>query len=201
MELAEVIARRRMVRSFRPDPVAPAQLETVLALLMRSPSAGNTQGVDAVVLEGPAETSRFWASTTTADWRERSRRWAGLQAAPVVIALFTDPSAYAARYGEEDKAGSGLGDSIGAWPVPYWFVDAGTAAMLLLLGAVDVGLGACFLGNFRGEEALRATLGVPGDRRYAGAIVLGHPGGDDPPSTSLSRPRRTVDDLVHRGHW
>ncbi len=194
-------ARRRMVRSFRSDPVASAQLDAILALLTRAPSAGNTQGVDAVVLVGPSETSRFWASTTTADWRERSRRWAGLQAAPVVIVLFTHPSAYAARYAEGDKATSGLGDSVGAWPVPYWFVDAGIATMLLLLGAVDVGLGACFLGNFRGEEALRTALGVPDDRRYAGAVVLGRPGGDDPPSTSLSRRRRSVDDLVHRGHW
>jgi nitroreductase len=85
--------------------------------------------------------------------------------------------------------------------VPYWFVDTGFAALLLLLGAVDAGLGACFLGNFRGEEALAAALGVPDDRRYAGTVLLGEPGGDDPPSASLARGRRRAEDVVHRGRW
>jgi hypothetical protein len=31
------------------------------------------------------------------------------------------------------------------WPVPYWDIDAGMAALLMLLTAVD-GLGACFFG-------------------------------------------------------
>jgi nitroreductase len=85
--------------------------------------------------------------------------------------------------------------------VPYWFVDTGFAALLLLLGAVDAGLGACFLGNFRGERALAAALGVPDDRRYVGTVLLGEPAGDDPPSASLDRGRRQAEEVVHRGRW
>jgi nitroreductase len=89
----------------------------------------------------------------------------------------------------------------GPWPVPYWFVDAGFAAMVMLVAAADAGLGACFLGNFRGEPDLRAALGVPDDRRYAGAVLLGEAGGPDPPSPSLARGRRQVAQVVHRGRW
>jgi len=212
MELSDAVRRRRMTRSFSGRPVRAEVLDDVLGLVCRSPSAGNTGGWDVVVLTG-TETSAFWDATTTADWRARSRRWPGLSRAPVVIALFVDPGSYLARYREADKKASGLGGGAGAsgatpeldgldtWPVPYWFVDGGFAAMVMLLAATDAGLGACFLGNFRGESALRSTLGVPDDRRYIGAVLMGEPGGSDPPSPSVARGRRHPADVVHRGGW
>jgi nitroreductase len=209
MELSDAVRGRTMVRSFSGEPVPAEVLDSVLELACRAPSAGNTGGWDAVVLVGPEETSVFWDATTTADWRARARRWPGLSLAPVVVALFADPDAYRARYRLPDKESSGLGaathDASGGdgdpWPVPYWFVDGGFAVMVMLLAATDAGLGACFLGNFRGETALRDALGVPDDRRYLGAVLMGQPGGADPPSPSLARGTRQPFDVVHRGRW
>jgi len=223
MELSDAVRGRRMVRSFSGAPVPVAVLDRVLEMACSAPSAGNTGGWDAVVLCGPGETAPFWEATTTADWRARSRRWPGLGRAPVVVALFVDPGAYRARYRQPDKVASGLGGELGTradepgagepgagepgaggadpWPVPYWFVDGGFAVMIVLLAAADAGLGACFLGNFRGETALRRALGVPGDRRYVGAVLMGEPGGADPPSPSLARGRRRRSEVVHRGRW
>jgi nitroreductase len=201
VELADVARRRRMVRGFSDTPVSPDILQGVLAVTVRSPSAGNTAGVDAVVLEGPDQTAPFWEATTTPQWRDRSRRWPGLSRAPVVVAFFVHPSAYGARYAEPDKAGVMDPVEVDDWPVPYWFVDGAFAAMMMLLAAVDAGLGACFLGNFRGEHELRLALGVPGDRRYLGAVLLGEPEGADPPSSSLARGRRSATEVFHRGHW
>jgi nitroreductase len=203
MELADVARARKMVRSFSTEPVRADVLDEVLDLACRAPSAGNTGGWDTVVMVGPDETAPFWDATTTADWRARSRRWAGLSRAPVIVALFVDPDAYRARYAEPDKAGPERepGRVDGEWPVPYWFVDGGFAVMVMLLAAADAGLGACFLGNFRGEAALRSGLGVPDDRRYVGAVLMGEPSGDDPPSPSLARGRRRASEVVHRGRW
>jgi nitroreductase len=204
MEFTDTARRRRMVRSFSGRPVPGEVLRALLDTALRSPSAGNTGGWDAVVLEGPAQTSLFWEATTTSAWRASSRRWPGLERAAVVVVLYAHPDAYNARYSEPDKRGRRDAPEPGdddRWPVPYWFVDTGFPALLLLLGAVDAGLGACFLGNFRGEEALARALGVPGDRRYLGAVLLGEPGGDDPPSSSLARGRRREEDVVHRGRW
>ena len=61
--------------------------------------------------------------------------------------------------------------------------DAGA----LLLGATDRGLGAAFLGNFRGEDALHSALGVPDRFRWLGAVLLGEASEPDPPSSSASR--------------
>ncbi len=88
-----------------------------------------------------------------------------------------------------------------AWPVPYWFVDAGQVVTHLLLAATDAALGACFLGNFRGETALLTTLGVPDGWRYVGAVLVGEPGAGDHRSASLARGRRQVDDVTHFGRW
>src|SRR5580692_2848024 len=127
MELADAVRRRKMVRTFSGEPVPEDVLDRVLGLACRAPSAGNTGGWDAVVLAGPEQTAVFWDATTTPDWRDRSRRWVGLAAAPVVVALFVDPDAYRARYREPDKlrseaAGGGTGDGSErsddvAWPV------------------------------------------------------------------------------------
>jgi nitroreductase len=208
MELTEVLRRRRMVRSFSGRPPASEALDSVLSSARRAPTAGNTDGWDVVVLEGRDKTMVYWEATTTADWRERSRRWPGLSRAPVVLCVFAHPEAYLDRYGAPDKSDSGLGprDQGGGggtevWKVPFWFVDAGFAVLLMLLAATDAGLGGCFLGNFRGEAELRRALGVPSDHLYLGAVLIGEPGGEDPPSRSLAIERRGVSETFHRGRW
>jgi hypothetical protein len=52
--------------------------------------------------------------------------------------------AYLDGYAEPDKGFTDRSDAW--WPSPYWDIDTGFAAMLILLAAVDEGLGACFFG-------------------------------------------------------
>jgi len=199
MEFAEAVRRRHMTRNFRDVPLAPGLLDELVAGALTAPSAGNTQGRDLVVLEGTESTARYWDATTDAAWRARSRRFEGMARAPVVVLAFSDPDAYVDRYAEPDKARP---DGVGTeWVVPYWHVDAAFAVMTLLLGAADRGVGSAFLGNFRGEDALKVTLGVPARMRWLGAVLLGEPELPDPPSTSAVRPRRAIAESVHRGHW
>jgi nitroreductase len=199
VELTEAFRRRQMTRNFTGRPLEAGVVDRLIAAALRAPSAGNTQGREFVVLEGPDQTARYWDATTDAAWRSDSRRFAGLARAPVVILPYADPDAYAARYREPDKRPADASEL--EWVVPFWFVDAGCSVMALLLGATDAGLGAAFLGNFRGEEALGRSLGIPERYRWLGAVLLGEPASPDPPSTSAGRPRRTVDDSVHRGRW
>jgi nitroreductase len=190
-----------MCRSFSPEPVDQAVLEGILEAALRSPTAGNARGTSWVVLNGPAQTSAYWEATTDAGWREANPEWArGLMRAPVVLLSYSSPNAYLARYSEPDKARSALGSSEAAWAVPYWFGDAAFGVMAVLLCAVDAGLGACVLGNFRGEAALASSLGVPDAWRLFGAVALGSPG-DTHRSRSLDRGVPSASDRVHRGHW
>lgn len=198
MQFAEVVHRRRMARNFDGRPVDSPVLDRVLDAARRGPSAGFSQGLDLLVLDGPEPTQRYW-DVAFPDPAGRARfRWPGLFAAPVLIIPLASPEAYLSRYRQSDKAGStrtGLDD----WPVPYWWVDGGMAVMLALLAAVDEGLGALFFTLERPGDVL-PTFGVPDDRMPLGTIALGHPAPGDA-GRSSGRPRRPFDDVVHRGHW
>lgn len=188
-----------MVRAFEERPVEVASLTRVLDAARRAPSAGSTQALDLVVLEGAAERARYWALTFP-DPAARARfRWQGLFAAPVLVICIVDADAYAARYGEADKAATGL-DAADAWTVPYWWVDGGAAVENVLLASVDEGLGALFFGLFEHETAVLTALGVPSGRRALGTIAIGHPAPDEP-GRSSARPQRPLDEVVHRGRW
>ena len=199
MELTEAVRRRHMTRNFSAKPLADGVVDQLLAAALRAPSAGNTQGREFVVLTGPDQTRNYWDAVTDEEWRSESRRFAGLSRAPVIVLPFADPDAYVARYRQPDKTGPGAQDI--DWVVPFWWVDVAFATMTLLLGAADLGLGAAFLGNFRGEEQLLTALGAPVRMRWLGAVLLGEPMRPDPPSPSARRRRRTLEESVHRGGW
>jgi nitroreductase len=229
MELHEAITQRSMVRSFAADPVDPAVIDAIVRSALRAPSAGNTGGTAWLVLDTPRQTAAYWDATTDDEWRARSRRSEGLRRAPVVLLAYASAQAYVDRYGEPDKApdkapvkepdkepdrepdkapdterdkeDARLGATAAAWPVPYWIGDAAFGVMTVLLAAVDAGLGACIVGNFRGEDALARALGVPHDWRLFCAVPLGHPDGNDHPSSSLSRPRPGPEARIHHGTW
>ena len=199
MELSDAVRRRRMVRSFRPDPVPAATLDRILDHARRAPSAGFSQGWSFVVLEGPEQTCRYW-DVALPDGLRATFPWPGLLLAPVLVVICAEPAAYVARYAEPDKARSGLGAGAEAWTVPFWFVDAGMASMTMLLTAVDDGLGACFFGLFEHEAAVKRALGIPTAIRPVGTVAIGYPAADRP-SASRRRGRRPLGDVVHRGGW
>jgi nitroreductase len=200
VELSEAVRRRRMVRSFAPRPVDPEVVDRIVRAALSAPSAGNTRATSFVVLEG-SDTARLWDVTLPAE-RRTAFRWPGLLEAPVVVVALVEPGAYPRRYAEDDKAATGLGAGLDAWPVPYWWVDGGMAIQTLLLGATDAGLGALFYGLFEHEEAALAALGVPEGRRALGAVALGHPA-EDPglPGRSAGRPGPPPATRIHRGGW
>jgi nitroreductase len=201
MEFTDVVRRRRMVRRFDPErPVPRAALDAVLYAAQRAPSAGFSQGWDFVVLVEDDDRSRFWAATRdTASGAPPDAWLAGVSAAPVLVLCLSDPDTYLDRYAEPDK---GWADrDPGRWPVPYWDVDTGMAAMLMLLAAVDQGLGALFFGVPPGRhEAVRQAHGIPGNRRLVGVVALGHELRRTEGS-SRTRPRRAPADVVHWGHF
>lgn len=210
-----------MVRRFDPDrPVADRVVWECVAHATRAPSAGFTQGWDFVVLTEAADRSGFWSAasaTVISAQRQPSGStsrceppgnpapatatpWlTGVAAAPVLIVCCSHPDAYLNRYAEPDK---GWADRDPArWPIPYWDVDTGMAALLALLTATDRGLGGLFFGvPAARHDAVRAVLEIPADRRLVGVVAIGYalPG---PSSPSLRRGRRGTDRVAHSGRF
>ncbi|MCZ2807260.1 nitroreductase family protein [Modestobacter sp. VKM Ac-2983] len=199
MEFADVVRRRRMVRDYDPDrPVPPEVRDRLLEHAIRAPSAGFSQGWAFLALETPAERERFWTATTGPGapdgWLTRMRR------APLLVVPLSHKAAYLERYAESDKGWTDRDEA--RWPVPYWDVDTGMASLLMLLTAVDEGLGACFFGvPAERVDAFRAAFGVPAAYTPIGCVSVGYPGTEDKRSPSLKRGRRGLDEVVHRGSW
>jgi nitroreductase len=192
MEFAEMLQKRRMVRSFDDRQVDSDVVERILAAGLRGPSAGFTQGVDLVALAGPDQTATYWDATLPIPERA-GFPWPGLLRAPLLVVVVSSESAYRRRYAEPDKGTDGF-------EVPWWHVDAAFAALLLQLAALDAGLGALFFQAHR-PDALRHALGIPPEHVPVGTVAIGHPAPDRASTSIVTRPRRPAAEVVHRGRW
>ncbi|WP_109506639.1 nitroreductase family protein [Nocardioides speluncae] len=203
MEFREVVRRRRMVRKYADRPVDPAILDRMLDHAIRAPSAGFSQGWAFLRLEQAEELERFWESTTPPSDSPTTSAWLeGMRTAPAVIVPLSHRDAYLDRYSEPDKGWTDRDEE--RWPVPYWHIDTGMAALLILQTAVDEGLGACFFGiPPDGMSAFREAFGIPAEYTPIGAITVGHRVPRDPGlrGSAARRSRRTADDVVHHGRW
>lgn len=196
MDLQDVINRRRMVRHYVADRPVPKQtVERIVTNALHAPSAGFSQGFGFLVLDTPEDVARFRDAATPAE--EKEDWFAATFDAPLVIVPCSSKDAYLDRYARPDK---GFADRSDAWwPAPYWDIDTGFASLLMLLTAVDEGLGACFFGIPVTRLAhVRAAFGIPESFSPIGAITVGYP---DEAARDLRSRRKPTDDVVHRGRW
>jgi nitroreductase len=196
MEFSEVLARRRMVRNYLDDPVAPDIVHRIAAAALRAPSAGNSQAVGVVVVMDTELRQKVALIADEAEYVAAGfDPW--ISRAPAHIVICVSERVYRDRYAEPDKLGPD-GEQI-EWPIPYWWVDAGASLMAVLLAAVDEGLAAGFLGVHSVPD-LSSLLGVPADFQPIGVVTVGHPA-PDRRSKSLDRPKKTTDDVVFADRW
>ncbi len=185
-----------MVRHYTDQPLPPGVVDRVLRNALRAPSAGFSQGWAFLVLTEAADRARFWPFVPT-----RVEKTPTMQDAPLVVVPLAHKQAYLDRYAEPDKGWEDRAEA--RWPAPYWHIDTGMAALMILLTAVDEGLGACFFGIMPEHlEPFRAEFGIPAEYAPIGGITVGYRAPDLPPqSARLAERRRGLEDVVHRGHW
>ena len=102
------------------------------------------------MLEGKEEATPFWqllyeqtaSEGPTKD--DSPEQVDALSTAPLVIVPLSCKDVYLDRYARSDKGWTDRDEA--RWPVPYWDIDTGFTALLMLLAAVDEGLGALFFG-------------------------------------------------------
>lgn len=196
MEFTDVVRHRRMVRTYDLDrPVPRDVVDRVLHAMLRAPSAGFSQGTGFLVLDTPEDVARFREAVTPE--HDVENWFAANVQAPVLIIPLANKDAYLDRYAQPDKGFSDRSDAW--WTSPYWDIDAGMAALLGLLAAVDEGLGACFFGmEISRVEPFKTAFDVPAAFRPIGAISLGY---SAEPPRDLSGRRKPKAALVSYGRW
>jgi len=152
----QVLQARHSVRRF--DPGVPVSAETVNKLLeaaIASPSAGNRQPWHFYVVRDPGARRDLAAAALGQDF---------VAQAPVVIVVCADAEQSAERYG---KRGRQL----------YCLQDTAAATTYILLAAVALGLGSCWVGAFDEGEAAR-VLDLPDHHRPVAILPIGKPVGE-----------------------
>ena len=196
-----LLARRRMVRSYLPDPIEHEIVERIVRTVRHAPSAGFSQGHRLVVVTEPG-TRRELARLAGEDERLAAGAPTWISVAPVHVVVGVREESYHERYRKPDKLRDG--EEI-AWPAPYWYVDAGALFLLLQLAALSEGLGAGVYG-VAGEAVpeLKALLALPDDVHFVCVVTIGRQARDADDGALVSRlteARAPFDELVRFERW
>ena len=202
MDFRELLPKRRMVRHYTGEPVSLEAVQRIAATVRRAPSGGYSQGQRLLVVTEEAGRAEIARILGEAGWTTPDDREPWLESAPVHMLVCTREADYHDRYLKPDKLQEG--EEI-EWPVPFWFVDAGAALMLVLLAAIDEGLAAGVSGVPRdAAAALRLSFGIPEEVEIVALVTIGAPAPDPGWSAVTSRKtqrRRAPDEVVRWERW
>jgi nitroreductase len=171
MDVLEAIKGRRSIRAFKNRNVSQELVEKLIEAAIWAPSAGNIQPWEFVIVRR-VEIKRGLA--------EAALDQKFIEEAPVVIVVCADENRSSQRYGVRGKA-------------LYCIQDTAASVQNINLVAYSFGLGTCWIGAFREEEA-RKILRVPKGMRPVAMIPVGYPA-----EAPLPRSRRSLNNVIHRG--
>jgi len=152
MEVLAAINARTSVRKFKPDPVTKENIETLLEAALKAPSAGNIQPWFFYVVTNGEMKRALTAAALGQSF---------IAFAPVVVVVCVEPEASGKTYGDR---GRNL----------YCLQDAAAAVENMMLAAVSLGLGTCWVGAFD-EVKVAGLLEMPAGRRPVAIVPVGYP--------------------------
>ncbi len=171
---AAVVKRRSMIRAYKSDPVPEGKIQRLLKYAVHAPSAGNLQPWEFIVVKSPE---------TRAKLAKAAFDQTSIATAPVIIATCADIQRAGSKYGARGSF--------------YSLVDTAFASLLILLGAVEQGLGACFVGSYDPDEVTK-LFALPEHVRPVGLITIGYPA-ESPRKPGT--PKLELSKLVHTEKW
>ncbi|NLW79289.1 MAG: nitroreductase [Ruminococcaceae bacterium] len=163
MTFDEIVRSRRSIRRYQSKPVPPEALQQILETARLGPSSHNYQNWHFTVVQNAGTREKLMEACN-------GQKYVG--EAPAVLVVW---------FPEERMMTCGRSSPS---------VDGAIAMTLMMLKATELGLGTCWLANFR-ADAVAEVLGLP-----AGAVVvtvspLGYP--DEAPEP---RPRKTFQEVA-----
>lgn len=185
MSVVEAIAARHSVREFAKEPLAAATINELLEAGRNAPSSLNSQPWRFKVVTDPADLAWFGTS-------EASRKQAWLAGAPAIFVCCVDLAHYvkdsqaAAFFFRDNKIIEGEPmDGIEAYVAKAaadtdlakfgaCAMNMGIAVAFMMLRAVELGLGTCWVGMFD-EANIKARFGLPAAYRVVSLLVVGKP--------------------------
>jgi nitroreductase len=169
-EFDDIIKRRKMVRQYIQDKPIPHEIvDKLIANAHRAPSAGHTQVQEFIIVQDPMIKKKLGEAALNQEQ---------VYDAPLLIVVCANTSRSVGRYGKRGREF-------------YSIIDGAFASMLILLTAVNEGIGACFVGAFL-DDKVSEILNLPEYVKPIGIIALGFPA-EDP----IKFKRIDISKLVH----
>lgn len=164
MTFLDIITKRYSVRDYADTPVEEEKLLKILEAGKWAPSACNIQPCTIIVIRDGATKLKLRPAYNR-DW---------FVSAPVILSVCVD--------------------RLSAWVrsdgVSYGFVDAAIVIDHMVLAATELGLGTCWIGAFKTQEAKKA-LRLPENVEPVAFMPLGYPKGQAP-----KKKRKELEKLV-----
>lgn len=170
MDVLDAIKGRRSVRAFKGEKgVSEETVDELIDAAAWAPSAGNIQPWEFIIVRRPEIKRRLV---------EAAFKQSFIEEASVVIVVCADENRSSEGYGQRGRT-------------LYCIQDTAAAIQNIQLAAYSVGLGTCWVGAFKEEEASE-ILNIPRGIRPVALIPVGYP-------SKLSSPRskRAADEIVH----
>lgn len=157
MTFKELCELRYSTRAYQNRPVDPQALEYIKECVRLAPSAVNRQPWKFVIIDQPDGLNKLQQCY--------NREW--LQQAPLcVLALKNTQEAWTRRYDDKNHAD----------------IDVAIAVEHLCLAAAELGLGSCWVCNFR-IELCRELFAIPAEWEPVAIVPLGYPADERPEKT------------------
>jgi nitroreductase len=171
----DIIKSRRSIRRFQDKPIAAETLDALFDTARYSPSWGNLQCWEIIVVRNPEVKTKLACLLSAKNPATKCS-----ETAPVLLAICGDPQK------------SGFYKGVQVTRYQHWFLyDLGIMSQTLCLKAWEQGLGSVVIGSFD-HKAAEEVLQVPPGKELVALIALGYPD-HQPPAPK----RREVADFVH----
>ena len=148
----DIVAGRRTIRQFKPEPVPPGLLERLVDAARLAPSAANMQPLEYIVVDDKRVCDEIFSCL----------KWAAYIAPEGNPKPGQEPAAYIVTL---------VNTKVREKMFEY---DVGAAVENMILTALGEGVGSCWLLSID-RDKLRAILGVPEHYRIDSVLALGYP--------------------------
>jgi len=182
MEFDKIIKNRISIRKYQKRNIDESQLNYILKCGHAAPTAGNVQPWEFIVVEDTAMKRKIVDTTYVGNQKNASKHQEWLMDAPVFIIVCANKDRVVAKYGEESMK-------------KLIYLDCSASVENMLLAAVDLNLGSCYISGFR-ENELSQVLELSSLLEVIAFIPIGYV-----EDTTIRRVKRPLSEVVHRDFY
>ena len=177
MEFDSIIKKRRSVRSFRAKKVDWKLVLTAIDTAIQGPFAGNQNNLRFLIIES-SDLIKKISSLTRQPW---------ISSAPTLILVCSDDTYLEKLYGQRGQI--------------YSRQQAGAAINTILFKLVDLGLAACWVGEYS-DDILKESLKIPQHVEIEAVIAAGYHGtSPETGKRAIRKYKRPLENSVYWGKW